>query len=81
MENIQKETEGMREVSDFWMRIVRSDGEKTADRIRASELWAKAAAREQTPDTGGLSEADRALLHKVAQRLSIPDGEGRGGCG
>ena len=79
MEDFQQEAEGMREVRNFWMRIVRDDDEKTADRIRASELWAKTAAREQAPDEAGLSEADRALLHKVAERLAIPDGAERGG--
>ena len=80
MENSQDKTADMREVSDFWMRIVRSENEKTADRIRASELWAKAA-REIQPTEGALSEADRALLHKVARRLGVSGAEERGGHG
>ena len=81
MDSFQEKTADMREVSAFWMRIVRSEEEKTADRIRASELWAKTAAREAQPDEGGLSEADRALLRKVAQRFDILSAEECGGNG
>lgn len=33
----------MQEINEFWTSIIRSDEEKTADRIKASELRAKAA--------------------------------------
>lgn len=33
----------MQEINEFWTTIIRSDEEKTADRIKASELRAKAA--------------------------------------
>lgn len=56
----------MDEIQEFWSNILRDPEEKTANRIRASELCLKF--KKQQPDTA-LTQADRALLRKVAKRL------------
>lgn len=46
----------MLEVNEFWTKVMRDDGEKTADRIKASELRAKSAGAfiDKVEHTGGL---------------------------
>lgn len=56
------------EISAFWTSIMRDEEQKTADRIRASELRVKSAGLLDNP-ADGLTAQDRALLEKVAARL------------
>lgn len=70
----EKSITDLEELSAFWTSVMRDDAAKDADRIRASELRAKAAGAFNGKEkaAAALDSADRELLRKVLQRLQEP---------
>ena len=67
----------MREINEFWTTIVRDEREKTADRIKASELRAKAAGMfvDKLEHSGGINVNPYAgLSTEELRRLAGQDG-------
>lgn len=64
----------MAEINEFWSEVVRDDRHKMQDRLKASELRARAAGAfvDKVQHSGAvevMTDADRALLEKVARRM------------